>query len=114
MPEELATYVSDDFSGQSLRPADLREVASDESITVWRGAASNGHAPAAHHRGVNGLTRALRVLAKPLARANDVQVHIKIHAVTITPTSAETTVDFEAHGRLAEGTIQQNAPDLLY
>ena len=107
--EDLSAFASDDYLGQPLRPPNLREVVRDKVVTVWREESDTTSEVTAEYRGVRGLARSLSDLSKPLSTARDVQIHVKIHAVALTPTSAKTTVDFEAHGRVNGGTIQQNA-----
>ncbi|MEO2045096.1 MAG: VCBS repeat-containing protein [Pirellulales bacterium] len=107
----LPTEVSAEVTSGQLRPADLTEVFSegidDKGTVVRRNAIDDERA--ALYQGREGLKQAFDDLAKPLAGAYGVHVHVKIIRISSTATSAETTAYFEAGGRTSTGSLQQRA-----
>lgn len=110
---KLSAGISSEVDSGLLRPAELSEVFGNglqvqDGRTVVRRTAA-GEAKALVYHNYDGLRQAFDELAKPLADATDVHVHIKVIRVSVTAASAETTAYFEANGRTTTGSLQQRA-----
>jgi hypothetical protein len=108
---KLLRAVSAEVTCGRLRTTDLTQVYSegidDEGTIVRHAAIDDEHAPL--YQGREGLRQALDDLAKPLAGASGVHVHVKVIRVSVSQTTAETTSYFEAGGQTAAGSLQQQA-----
>jgi hypothetical protein len=107
----LTDIASADFSCGPLRVQDLHEEYRDGSLVVFRPAtdvASNTEPPVTN-RGVDGLAEALRLLAQPLAGAEEVRVKFKQFSIERTGSSMETIAYYQAVAFKEDSSIQQNA-----
>jgi len=95
------------FACEPLRPADLKQVWSDDSTRVWRRSAAASSAEVSH-RGRQGLVDALRALAGPLADAHEVHVETKIVEIDADATPMQTTAHLHLSGRTPDGSVQLN------
>jgi hypothetical protein len=103
----LEPLVTESFSCAPLLPSQWTQVVELKNVRVRRGKV-DAVAPA-DVCGADRLAAALAELAASLGDASAVHVHIKFYGITMLPDSVTTTIDFEASGRLIDGSIQQNA-----
>ncbi len=104
----LDSLISPNCSFTTLRPENLEMVFEDRALQVWRAphlAAQDNQqsAPAA-------AAQALQDLLRPLQDAAEVRAKFKLFRIDNQPNGEVTTrAYFEASGRAARGTLQQNA-----
>jgi len=122
-PDRVAAYVVPDVEGEPLRPATWTSVYRNGPLEVHRaawpdkpgetdkpGEATNKpEEPDAAYRGLPELCAAMRALVEPLRADRASETHIKVNRVALTPTTIETTVDFEINGSTDDATIQHSA-----
>ncbi len=113
--DQLRRLAGDAFACAALRPAKLRKVFRDDSLSVQRGEGMNGgegEVKTAAFHGPDGLGKATARYAKLFAGGID-RVKFKLFKVQSDRGQVATTVYFQAFGTADSGTLQANATWLV-
>ena len=119
--EKLTPLVTDDFSCDSLRPANLRTAFDDGAIQVLRPdhSLTELRLPShGLHHGVVGFVEASRAMADTFSKSTDIETAVKVFRIDVSPAKGSpakgtegtflTLQYFAISGRSESGMIEQN------
>lgn len=101
----IADLVTSDFTGQSLRPTQIKEAYRDDAIVVRRGQ----HLDSAARMGADGLIYALKELLSFVTKPHDVHTKFKVFRVSQNGNDARTSAYVQIWGACLEGSFQINS-----